>query len=74
MFDCDGVLWHGEKTMIGKAFRNIEWLEEQGKKVFFVTNNASVSRESMVKKMQNAVFQYKNASIEKMYPSASVAA
>ena len=51
LFDCDGVLWHGDKLMIGEAFRNIEWLESKGKKVFFVTNNASKSRKSMVKKM-----------------------
>ena len=28
----------------------------------------------MVDKMQNAVFSYKNASVEKMYPSSGVAA
>jgi 4-nitrophenyl phosphatase len=56
LFDCDGVLWHGENTQIGQAFKNIEWLESQGKKVFFVTNNASISRETMMQKMTNAVF------------------
>jgi 4-nitrophenyl phosphatase len=56
LFDCDGVLWHGEKTHIGQSFRNIEWLESLGKTVFFVTNNASISRETLAKKMQNEVF------------------
>jgi len=44
IFDCDGVLWHGDAVHIGQAFRNIEWLESQGKKVFYVTNNAALSR------------------------------
>jgi 4-nitrophenyl phosphatase len=56
LFDCDGVLWHGEDIQIGEAFKNIEWLEAQGKKVFFVTNNASISRETMAKKMKGGVF------------------
>lgn len=51
LFDCDGVLWHGDAIHIGQAFRNIEWLESIGKKCFFITNNASMSRDSMVKKM-----------------------
>ena len=25
IFDCDGVLWHGNNH-IGKSFRNVEWL------------------------------------------------
>ena len=28
IFDCDGVLWHGDDQHIGYSFRNIEWLEE----------------------------------------------
>lgn len=60
--------------MIGEAFRNIEWLESKGKQVYFVTNNASKSRKSMVKKMQKPVFSYKNAKEDHMYPSCTVAA
>ena len=40
IFDCDGVLWQADEQ-IGDAFKAIEWLEEQGKKVFYVTNNAT---------------------------------
>ena len=56
IFDCDGVLWHGEEIHVGQAFRNIEWLESIGKKVYFVTNNASLSRASMARKMESDTF------------------
>ena len=56
LFDCDGVLWHGDEIHIGQAFRNIEWLESIGKKCFFITNTGSLSRPSMVKKMESSVF------------------
>lgn len=60
--------------MIGEAFRNIEWLESKGKQVFFVTNNSSKSRKSMVKKMQTSVFNYKNPKENHMYPASTLAA
>ena len=47
LFDCDGVLWHGADRHEGEAFRNIEWLESKGKRVYFVTNNSSISRDTM---------------------------
>lgn len=74
LFDCDGVLWHGDQLQVGNAFRNIEWLESIGKKVFFVTNNSSISRESMCQKMAGPVFQYKNANIDNLYPAGAIAA
>ena len=74
IFDCDGVVWHGDEIHIGQAFRNIEWLESLGKKVFFVTNNSSISREAMMAKMENKVFGYQNAHVDKLYPSCTIAA
>lgn len=74
LFDCDGVVWHGEKKHIGEAFRNIEWLESIGKKVFFVTNNAGISRLSMKQKMESEPFFYKNAKVDHLYPSTAIAA
>lgn len=73
LFDCDGVVWHGEETHIGEAFRNIEWLESIGKKVFFVTNNASISRATMKKKMETQFFNY-TPNIDHLYPSSTLAA
>lgn len=55
LFDCDGVLWN-DKHHIGQSFRNIEWLESQGKQVYFVTNNATISRETMARKMKGGEF------------------
>jgi len=60
--------------MIGRAFRNIEWLESKGKKVFFVTNSAMVSRASMLKKMQSEHYKYKGAKLDTLYPSSAIAA
>lgn len=51
LFDLDGVCWHGDNGHIGESFRNIEWLESLGKKVFFITNSAARSREELGKKM-----------------------
>ncbi len=44
ILDCDGVVWQGDEVHIGRAFRNIEWLENIGKKVYFVTNSSTKSR------------------------------
>lgn len=66
------MLWHGEAIHIGNAFRNIEWLESKGKKVYFVTNNAYLSRKSMQEKMASEIFKY-NASIDSLYPSSTIA-
>ena len=39
-----------------------------------MTNNAAISRETMAKKMQSSVFDYKNVKIDHLYPSSAVAA
>ncbi|KAG6826105.1 hypothetical protein H0H92_001117 [Tricholoma furcatifolium] len=45
MFDCDGVLWHGDRLIDG-AVEVLEFLRRNKKKVLFVTNNATKSRKS----------------------------
>lgn len=67
------MLWN-DKYHIGQAFRNIEWLESLGKQVFFVTNNATISRESMAQKMKGGEFQYQNVKLDHLYPSTTIAA
>ena len=59
LFDCDGVLWHGNNH-VGQAFRNIEKLEQAGAKMFFVTNWAATSRRAMSNKMASDTFGYKS--------------
>jgi len=42
---CDGVIWEGDHV-IGKAGDTLQYLRQQGKRIFFVTNNATKSRAS----------------------------
>lgn len=43
LFDCDGVIWEGDELIPG-ARQVLRWLRSQGKRCFFVTNNATKSR------------------------------
>lgn len=45
LFDCDGVLWSGDDPIPG-AKAVLDKLRLQGKRVVFVTNNASKSRKA----------------------------
>ena len=74
LFDCDAVIYHGENIHIGNSLRWIEWLEKQGKKVFFITNSAVNSRKMMGAKLGNQVFQYKNVKEDHLYPACAIAA
>lgn len=49
IFDCDGVLYRIATPITGSADA-LAYLRSQGKKVLFVTNNASVSRAQYLKK------------------------
>ena len=66
------MLWYGQKQ-IGQAFRNIEYLESIGKKIFFVTNSSKISRAEMGTKLTNGIFGYKNLKMDHLYPSSSLA-
>ena len=57
IFDQDRVLWYGMQH-VGIAFRNIEWLQSQGKNVYFVTNNSAYTRKSLAAKMVSDNFKY----------------
>jgi phosphoglycolate/pyridoxal phosphate phosphatase family enzyme len=43
IFDCDGVIWRGEKLIDGVP-ETLEMLRAAGKKMIFVTNNSTKSR------------------------------
>ncbi|XP_053726983.1 pyridoxal phosphate phosphatase [Synchiropus splendidus] len=49
LFDCDGVIWHGE-TEISGAAQVVTSLMRRGKNVVFVTNNCTRPRENYVHK------------------------
>ena len=49
LFDCDGVLWQGDR-MIDGVPEVLSLLRTHKKRIFFVTNNATKSRKSYKKK------------------------
>eukprot|EP00922_Rhytidocystis_sp_ex-Travisia-forbesii_P068843 GHVS01102701.1.p1 GENE.GHVS01102701.1~~GHVS01102701.1.p1 ORF type:complete len:385 (+),score=54.22 GHVS01102701.1:85-1239(+) len=51
LFDCDGVLWHGD-VLIDGAKNTLEKLQEAGKQLYFVTNNSSQSRSGYLTKFR----------------------
>ena len=53
--DCDGVLWSGN-TPIPGSVEMIHKFREMGKKVIYVTNNATRSRKEYVTKMDDLGF------------------
>ncbi|XP_066949028.1 glycerol-3-phosphate phosphatase isoform X1 [Macrobrachium rosenbergii] len=53
--DCDGVLWAGD-MIIGQAHEALNKLRALGKKVFYVTNNSTKSREEYVEKCRGLGF------------------
>lgn len=49
LFDCDGVLWLGTH-LLPHVVETLKFLKSHGKKLIFVTNNATKSREQYLKK------------------------
>lgn len=45
LFDCDGVVWEGS-TLIPHVDKVLKHFRSLGKRIFFVTNNATKSRAS----------------------------
>lgn len=67
LFDCDGVLWRGSQPIEGVA-SVLAKLRAASKKILFVTNNATKSRETYVKKFHSMGIV---ASVEDIITSAS---
>ncbi|KAF8558563.1 2-phosphoglycolate phosphatase [Imleria badia] len=70
MFDCDGVLWHGDRPIDG-AVEVLDILRKRGKRLLFVTNNASKSRKSYKGKFNQLGME---AAVDEIYGSAYAAA
>jgi len=70
IFDCDGVIWRGDKLIEGIP-ETIEALRAAGKKLIFVTNNSTKSREGYLKKFLSLGL---NISAEEIYSSSYAAA
>ncbi|PSS32834.1 Phosphoglycolate phosphatase [Actinidia chinensis var. chinensis] len=52
LFDCDGVIWKGDKLIDGVP-HTLEMLRSKGKKLIFVTNNSTKSRRQYAKKFHS---------------------
>eukprot|EP00798_Chlamydomonas_sp_ICE-L_P028985 gene28985-32174_t len=70
VFDLDGTLWTGNVAVPG-ASEVVDLLRYNGKRMYFVTNNATYSRSSMLKKFQLLGIK---ANLEEMFGSAYAAA
>lgn len=70
LFDCDGVLWSGTSSLPGVA-SVLQKLRERGKRILFVTNNASKSRRLLLERIQQAGIQ---AEIDEVFSSAYASA
>eukprot|EP01032_Pedospumella_encystans_P018686 gene18686-21265_t len=49
VFDCDGVIWKADELIDGVS-RTLNKIRQDGKKIFFVTNNSAKSRAGYLKK------------------------
>lgn len=49
LFDCDGVLWDGRGVIPG-SLEAVTKLRNMGKKIYYITNNSSKTREQYLKK------------------------
>ncbi|SJX65036.1 related to PDR16-protein involved in lipid biosynthesis and multidrug resistance / PHO13-4-nitrophenylphosphatase [Sporisorium reilianum f. sp. reilianum] len=70
LFDCDGVLWSGDNTIPG-VVSVLQKLRQRGKSIIFVTNNASKSRQTYLKKFAGMNIQ---ASLDEVFSSSYASA
>ena len=68
--DCDGVLWHDDKPIEGSP-KTINALLSIGKRVYFVTNNGTKTRQELHDKARKQGFHIKLESI--IVPTYSIA-
>ncbi|XP_044461917.1 phosphoglycolate phosphatase 2 isoform X2 [Mangifera indica] len=52
LFDCDGVIWKGDKLIDGVP-QTLDMLRSKGKKLIFVTNNSTKSRRQYADKFHS---------------------
>ncbi|CAN1169898.1 Phosphoglycolate phosphatase 2 [Linum perenne] len=52
LFDCDGVIWKGDKLIDGVS-QTLDLLRSKGKKLVFVTNNSTKSRSQYAAKFHS---------------------
>ncbi|KAG8906369.1 hypothetical protein FRB99_007053 [Tulasnella sp. 403] len=70
MFDCDGVLWHGDHLIPG-IIDVLSYLRKRQKHIIFVTNNATKSRKNYKLKFDKLGIQ---AEVDEVFGSAYASA
>lgn len=70
LFDCDGVLWDGRGAIPG-SLETVIKLKNAGKRVFYITNNSSRTREQYLQKCKK--FGYP-ATVDEIVCTAYIAA
>lgn len=70
IFDCDGVIWKGDKLIDGVP-ETLDMLRSMGKKLIFVTNNSTKSRAGYLGKFLSLGL---NLDAEEIYSSSYAAA
>ncbi|EGF83213.1 hypothetical protein BATDEDRAFT_21714 [Batrachochytrium dendrobatidis JAM81] len=70
LLDCDGVLWQGNVLISGVA-DTLKMLRSMGKRILFVTNNSTKSRNDYQKKLSSLGLQ---ASVDEIFGSSYAAA
>lgn len=67
---CDGVIWEGDHVIEG-VHTTLKHLRQLGKRIFFVTNNATKSREQNLAKFRKLGIE---ANMEEIFTSAFASA
>ncbi|XP_057471434.1 phosphoglycolate phosphatase 1A, chloroplastic-like isoform X2 [Actinidia eriantha] len=70
IFDCDGVIWKGDKLIV-EVPETLDMLRSKGKRLVFVTNNSTKSRKQYGKKFETLGL---NVSEEEIFVSSFAAA
>merc|ERR1711990_1030962 len=70
IFDCDGVIWRGDKVIEGVP-ETLDMLRGMGKQLVFVTNNSTKSRAGYLKKFTSLGL---NVDAEEIFSSSFAAA
>ncbi|PQQ05803.1 phosphoglycolate phosphatase 1B chloroplastic-like [Prunus yedoensis var. nudiflora] len=70
IFDCDGVIWKGDKLIDGVP-ETLDLLRSKGKRLVFVTNNSTKSRKQYGKKFETLGL---NVNEEEIFASSFAAA
>ncbi|XP_065619227.1 phosphoglycolate phosphatase 1A, chloroplastic [Quercus suber] len=70
IFDCDGVIWKGDKLIDGVP-ETLDMLRSKGKRLVFVTNNSTKSRKQYGKKFETFGL---NVNEEEIFASSFAAA